>query len=137
MFELPSALFLIADGNEFRFARFYIVYEGVQLGRLKSPPIVFGVSDMSPLDCPNVEETRIIADANIQLVRNAAFLNRISICIPSEIARHDLLVLLLIIPLRITPNGTARFTRQLLFVLFYFSCIQTRIWFKPRLPHAK
>ena len=58
MFELPSAFFLMADGSEFRFARFYIVYEGVQLGRLKSPPIVSGVSDMSPLDCPNVEETR-------------------------------------------------------------------------------
>ena len=58
MSELSSALFLIADGNEFRFARFYIVYEGVQLGRLESPSIVSGVSDMSPLDCPNVEETR-------------------------------------------------------------------------------
>ena len=58
MSELSSALFLIADGNEFRFARFYIVYEGVQLGRLESPPIVFGVLDMSPSDCPNVEETR-------------------------------------------------------------------------------
>ena len=58
MSELPSAMFLIADGNECRFARFYIVYEGVQLGRLESPPIVSGVSDMSPLDCPNVEETR-------------------------------------------------------------------------------
>ena len=57
MSELPSALFLIADGNEFRFARFYIVYEGVQLARLKSPPIVSGVPDMHPLDCPNVEET--------------------------------------------------------------------------------
>ena len=58
MSELSSALFLIADGNEFRFARFYIVYEGVQLGRIESPPIVFGVPDMSPSDCPNVEETR-------------------------------------------------------------------------------
>ena len=58
MSELSSALFLIADGNEFRFARFYIVYEGVQLGRLESPLIVFGVPDMSPSDCPNVEETR-------------------------------------------------------------------------------
>ena len=58
MSELPSAIFSIADGSEFRFARFYIVYEGVQLGRLESPPIVSGVSDMSPLDCPNVEETR-------------------------------------------------------------------------------
>ena len=58
MSELSSALFLIADGNEFRFARFYIVYEGVQLVRPESPPIVSGVSDMHPSDCPNVEETR-------------------------------------------------------------------------------
>ena len=58
MSELPSAMFSIADGNEFRFARFYIVYEGVQLVRLESPPIVSGVSDMHPADCPNVEETR-------------------------------------------------------------------------------
>ena len=58
MFELASALFSIADVNEFRFARFYIVYEGVQLVRPESPPIVSGVSDMHPSDCPNVEETR-------------------------------------------------------------------------------
>ena len=63
MSELSSALFLIADGNEFRFARFYIVYEGVQLGRLKSPPIVSGVPDMPPSDCPNVEETRNLMPA--------------------------------------------------------------------------
>ena len=58
MSESASALFSIADAGEFRFARFYIVYEGVQLVRLKSPPIVSGVSDMHPSDCPNVEETR-------------------------------------------------------------------------------
>ena len=58
MSKSSSALTLIADDDEFRFARFYIVYEGVQLGRLESPPIVSGVSDMPPLDCPNVEETR-------------------------------------------------------------------------------
>ncbi len=27
------------------------------LNRSKSPPIVSGVPDMHPLDCPNVEET--------------------------------------------------------------------------------
>ncbi|MDD6243883.1 MAG: hypothetical protein PUA99_12295, partial [Roseburia hominis] len=58
MSELPSAIFLIADGNEFRFARFYIVYEGVQLVRPESPPIVSGVPDMHPPDRPNVEKTR-------------------------------------------------------------------------------
>ena len=105
-------------------------------GGTKVLQIVFGVRTW-PVECSKLGKTRIIADANIRLVRNAAFLNRISICIPSEIVRHDLLVLLLIIPLRITPNGTARFMRQPHFLLFYFSCIQTRIWFKPRLPHAK
>ena len=58
MSELPSVMFLIADGNEFRFARFYIVCEEVPLGTPESPPIVSGVSDMHPSDCPNVEETR-------------------------------------------------------------------------------
>ena len=43
MFELPSAMFLIADGKEFRFARFYIVCEEVPLGTPESPPIVSGV----------------------------------------------------------------------------------------------
>ena len=45
MFELPSALFLIADGNEFRFARFYIVCEAVPLEALGNPLIVCGLSD--------------------------------------------------------------------------------------------
>ena len=58
MSESASALFSIADANEFRFARFYIVCEEVPLGTPESPPIVSGVSDMHPSDCPNVEETR-------------------------------------------------------------------------------
>ena len=48
MSELASALFSIADANEFRFARFYIVCEEVPLGTPESPPIVSGVSDMHP-----------------------------------------------------------------------------------------
>ena len=58
MSELLSALISIADSSEFRFARFYIVYEGAQLVLPESPPIVSGVSDMCPPVCPNVEETR-------------------------------------------------------------------------------
>ena len=57
MFELPSAIFLIADGNEFRFARFYIVCKEVPLGTPESPLIVCGLSD-TLRECPNVEETR-------------------------------------------------------------------------------
>ena len=45
MFELTSALFSIADANEFRFARFYIVCEEVALAPLESPLIVCGLSD--------------------------------------------------------------------------------------------
>ena len=57
MSELASALFSIADANEFRFARFYIVCEAVALGALKSPLIVCGLSD-TLRECSNVEETR-------------------------------------------------------------------------------
>ena len=53
MFELASALFSIADANEFRFARFYIVCEEVVLAPLKSPFIVCGLSD-TPVDCQSV-----------------------------------------------------------------------------------
>ena len=58
MSESASALFSIADAGEFRFARFYIVCEEGPLGTPESPPIVSGVSDIHPSDCPNVEETR-------------------------------------------------------------------------------
>ena len=47
MSELASALFSIADANEFRFARFYIVCEAVPLGTPESPPIVCGLPDTS------------------------------------------------------------------------------------------
>ena len=57
MFELPSAIFLIADGNEFRFARFYIVCEEVPLGTPESPLIVCSLSD-TLRECPNVAKTR-------------------------------------------------------------------------------
>ena len=45
MFELASALFSIADANEFRFARFYIVYEEARLVLLGSPLIVCDLPD--------------------------------------------------------------------------------------------
>ena len=96
MSELPSALFLIADGNEFRFARFYIVYEGVQLVRPESPPIVSGVSDMHPSDCPNVEETRNpMQTFNRKKYSHFSPTNTPS-AFPSEIPRCDLLIILLI-----------------------------------------
>ncbi len=58
MSELPSALFLIADGDEFRFARFYIVCEEVPLGGTpESPLIVCGLAD-TLRECPNVVKTR-------------------------------------------------------------------------------
>ena len=92
---------------------------GTGKGGTKVLQIVFGVRTW-PVECSKLGKTRIIADANIRLVRNAAFLNRISICIPSEIARHDLLVLLLIIPLRVTPKGDCPFHAAAPFFAFLF-----------------
>ena len=57
MSELPSAIFSIADGSEFRFARFYIVYEEVPLGTPESPLIVCGLAD-TLRECPNVAKAR-------------------------------------------------------------------------------
>ena len=57
MSESASALFSIADAGEFRFARFYIVYEEVPLGTPESPLIVCGLSD-TLRKCPNVAKTR-------------------------------------------------------------------------------
>ena len=57
MSELASALFSIADANEFRFARFYIVCEAVPLGTLESPLIVCGLSD-TLREFSNVAKTR-------------------------------------------------------------------------------
>ena len=73
------------------------------------PPIVFGVSDMSPLDCPNVEETRNPMQISGRKKCSHFFTKNIPSAFPSEIARHDLLVLLLIIALHITPKGDCPF----------------------------
>ena len=58
MSELPSALFSIADGSEFRFARFYIVCEAVPLGAPESPLIVCGLRTHL-VESPNMERHRI------------------------------------------------------------------------------
>ncbi len=47
MFELASALFSIADANEFRFARFYIVCEEALLALLKVRPLSAVVGHLS------------------------------------------------------------------------------------------
>ena len=41
MSELASAMFSIADANEFRFAQFYIVYEAVPLDLLRDVNTIF------------------------------------------------------------------------------------------------
>ena len=62
MFELASALFSIADANEFRFARFYIVYEEARLVLLGSPPIVCELPD-TPRGLSKRGKTQFIQDA--------------------------------------------------------------------------
>ena len=87
MSESVSALFSIADAGEFRFARFYIVCEEVPLGTPESPPIVSGVSDMSPLDCPNVEETRNPMQISARKKCSHFFTKNLPYAFPSEICK--------------------------------------------------
>ena len=111
MSESSSALTLMADDDEFRFARFYIVYEGVQLGRLESPPIVSGVSDMPPLDCPNVEETRNPMQIFDRKKCSHFSPTNIPSAFPTEIP-SVFLVILLITPKRITLIAAIPFNNR-------------------------
>ena len=95
MSELPSAIFLIADGNEFRFARFYIVCEEVPLGTPESPLIVCGLSD-TLRECPNVEETRNSMQTLSRKKCTHFSPTNIPSAFPSEIPRCGLLIILLI-----------------------------------------
>ena len=104
MSELPSAMFLIADGNEFRFARFYIVCEEVPLGTPESPPIVSGVSDMHPSDCPNVEETRNPMQTFSRKKCTHFFPTNVPSAFPSEIPKC--------VSYNITYQSTVCFVRQ-------------------------
>ena len=96
MSESASALFSIADAGEFRFARFYTVCEEVPLGTPESPPIVSGVPDMHPSDCPNVEETRNPMQTFSRKKCSHFSPTNIPSAFPSEIPRCGLLILLLI-----------------------------------------
>ena len=95
MSKLASALFSIADANEFRFARFYIVCEAVPLGTLESPPIVSGVSDMHPSVSKRGRDTE--SDAVIRLEEiHTFFSNECFICSSTRNLHHALPVILLI-----------------------------------------
>ena len=89
MSELPSAMFLIADGSEFRFARFYIVCEEVPLGTLESPLIVCGLSDTFRGLSKRGRDTE--SDAKIRQEEMYAFFStNVPATFPSEIEGHDL-----------------------------------------------
>ena len=89
MSELPSAMFLIADGSEFRFARFYIVCEEVPLGTPESPLIVCGLSDTFRGLSKRGRDTE--SDAKIRQEEMYAFFStNVPSTFPSEIEGHDL-----------------------------------------------
>ena len=100
MSELPSALTLIAGGNEFRFARFYIVCEVVPLGTPGSPLIVCGLSD-TLRECSNVEETRNQMQSSGWKKYTHFFSTNVPHAVPLEIAGHT--------AYNITYSGKARY----------------------------
>ena len=68
----------------------------VSLAAPESPPIVSGVSDMHPSDCPNVEETRNPMQTFSRKKCSHFSPTNIPSAFPSEISRSDLLIILLI-----------------------------------------
>ena len=99
MSELPSAIFLIADGNEFRFARFYIVCEEVPLGTPESPPIVCGLSD-TLREFSNVAKTR----NGMPTAAWKKYVNFASKNLPSHVYSGTFLCSTILIILLITPK---------------------------------
>ena len=99
MFELASALFSIADANEFRFARFYIVCEVVPLGTPGSPLIVCGLPD-TLRECSNVEETR----NEMPAAAWKKYVNFASKNLPSHVYSGTFLCSTILIILLITPK---------------------------------
>ena len=86
MSESASAMLSIADANEFRFARFYIVCEAVPLGTLESPLIVCGLSD-TLRESPNVEETRNLMQISVRKKCSHFFTKNLPYAFPSEICK--------------------------------------------------
>ena len=64
-------------------SRGYVLLRGVIRDTHKSPTNCLPGCGHAPAEYSKLGKTRIIKDANIRLVRNPHFLNRISICIPT------------------------------------------------------
>ena len=95
MSKLASALFSIADANEFRFARFYIVCEAVPLGTLESPLIVCCLTDSFRGVFKRGKDTE--SDAVIRLEEiHTFFSNECFLCSSTRNLHHALPVILLI-----------------------------------------
>ena len=96
MSEPSSALFLIADDGEFRFARFYSVYEGVQVRAARKSAHCLWCAGHVPVGLSKRgRDTE--SDADIQPEEMLTFFsNEFPSAFPSEISRSDLLIILLI-----------------------------------------
>ena len=88
MFEPSSAMTLIAEDGEFRFARFYIVCEAVPLGTLGNPLIVCGLSDTFRGLSKRGRDTE--SDAKIRSEEMHAFFStNVPSAFPAEIEGYD------------------------------------------------
>ncbi len=95
MSEPSSALFLIADDCEFRFARFYSVYEGVVRAARKSAHCLWCAGHVPVGLSKRGRDTE--SDADIQPEEMLTFFsNEFPSAFSSEIPRCDLLIILLI-----------------------------------------
>ena len=81
MSESASALFSIADADEFRFARFYIVCEAVPLGTPESPPIVCGLPDTSCGLSKRGKDTEWDAICGMEEIREFCFKESAAVCL--------------------------------------------------------
>ena len=87
MSELPSALFSIADGSEFRFARFYNVYEAAALAATRKFAHCLLFVGHTPGVFKRGRDTE--SDANIRLEEILTFFsNEFPSAFPHEISKY-------------------------------------------------
>ena len=90
----------IADANEFRFARFYIVCEAVPLGTPESPPIVCGLPDTSCGLSKRGKDTEWDASRGMEEIHEFCFKDFAAVCLFWNFFVSGIPVILLITPKR-------------------------------------
>ena len=96
MFELPSAIFSIADGSEFRFARFYSVCEAAALAATRKFAHCLWFGGHTPGVFKRGRDTEWDASRGMEEIREFCFKDFAAVCLFWNFLFSGILIILLI-----------------------------------------